>query len=157
MLFHKPIAVLLATLLLAVSGCGFQLRDTGMSSVQSLRLVSSAGLGSTRSTIEERLSIAGVSVGESGPVVTLLDERSSRRPVSTSSAVDAAQYEIRLEVDVQIERDGDQGSPTTLLAERIYSVDAVNLMGSYEEQSLLMTEMREDIARQLMRLLEATL
>jgi len=49
------------------------------------------------------------------------------------------------------------GQPTSLSAERIYSVDSLNLSGSYEEQQILMTEIRRELAGMVDRRIEAWL
>jgi outer membrane lipopolysaccharide assembly protein LptE/RlpB len=47
--------------------------------------------------------------------------------------------------------------PTPLTAERIYSFDASNFVSNSEEEELLVEEMRQDLAGQLVRRFSATL
>lgn len=84
--------------------------------------------------------------------VTLLDERSLRRSVATTDVFDAAEYELRLELDVSVSR-GEKFlvEDATLVSQRVYAVDSNNLSASYEEQALLLSEMRVDLAEQLIR------
>ena len=91
-----------------------------------------------------------VPAGPGIPAVRLTDERSVRRSVATSSAVDAAEYELRLELDVSVEMNGAVLlESATLIEERTYAVDKVNLSGSFEEQTIVLAEMRSALARKL--------
>ena len=105
--------------------------------------------------VRDELRVLGVSTSvdaASGFSVAFLDERSSRRTIATTNVIDAAEYELRLELDVSILK-GETVlvESTTLVAERVYELDRVNLSGSVEEQTLLMNEMRVQLARQLLR------
>ena len=90
--------------------------------------------------------------------VRLLGERSMRRSVATTRTIDAAEYELRLELDVSVSLDGvlllEKG---TLIEERVYSVDKVNLSASVEEQTIVLAEMRSALARKLIRRIEAVM
>lgn len=143
----------LLTLCLLLASCGFQLRGTAVSDIDAVRLTATAATTDLAVLVREELQIAGINLGadsESAINVQLLDERSQRRSVSTSALADAAQFELRIELDVAL-----PSGVLTLLVERIYSVDSLNLTGSFEEQNLLLAEMRRDLARQLLRLLQA--
>lgn len=55
-------------------------------------------------------------------------------------------------MDIAILRDGQPlTTDMTVFAERIYSLDSVNLSGSYEEQQLLMDGIRADLVSQVIR------
>lgn len=146
---------LIAGLLVALlTGCGFQLSGTSLEGIGPVSVTSTISSRDIADLVKEELSYAGVAVSSAAPqyVIELLDERNQRRSVSTSALVDAAQFELRMEVDVLLP---GRNLPITLVVERVYAVDAANLTGSYEEQSLLMTEMRRELARQLLRSLES--
>ena len=65
---------------------------------------------------------------------------------------DAAEYELRLELDVSISRGANfLLENATLVSQRVYAVDSNNLSSSYEEQALLLSEMRVNLAEQLIR------
>lgn len=149
--------LLLATLL---TSCGFQLRGMDISSLESLSL-SGPVSGDMRRALEQTLEDYRVATVAAAPGVVdirLIDTRSSRRPVATSARIDAAQYELRLELDVSFALDGRSiASDISLSAERIYSVDSLNLSGSYEEQQILMSEIRDEVAGMIIRRVEAWL
>ena len=149
--------LLLATLL---TSCGFQLRGMDISSLESLSL-SGPVSGDMRRALEQSLEDYRVTTVAAAPGVVdirLIDARSSRRPVATSARIDAAQYELRLELDVSFALDGRSiGSDISLSAGRIYSVDSLNLSGSYEEQQILMSEIRDEVAGMVIRRVEAWL
>ena len=61
-----------------------------------------------------------------------------------------------LEVDVVLILDGKPVlADFSLAAQRIYSLDSLNLSGSYEEEQLLMSEIREEIVNLIVFRLEA--
>jgi outer membrane lipopolysaccharide assembly protein LptE/RlpB len=150
----------LLTSLLLLAGCGFQLRGSDLSAIETINLTGPISTETRRAFVTELESYGVEAVASTPGVVSVRvnDERSSRRPVSTSANIDAAQYELRLEIDVSISLDGNLISPdTALAAERIYSVDSLNLSGSYEEQQILLHEIRRELASQVVSRVEAWL
>jgi len=150
----EPKHLLLFILVCALAGCGFQLRTSDISRIDAIHISGSVS-SDMRRAFQESLSAHGVESTAAAPGVInvrILDQRSSRRPVSTSASIDAAQYELRLEMDIAILRDGQPlTTDMTVFAERIYSLDSVNLSGSYEEQQLLMDGIRADLVSQVIR------
>ena len=106
---------------------------------------------SFRQALEDR-DVQIVPAGAGVISVHMLDERSHRRSVATTDVFDAAEYELRLELDVSISR-GENFllEDATLVSQRVYAVDSGNLSGSYEEQALLLADMRVNLAEQLIR------
>jgi len=106
---------------------------------------------SFRQALEDR-DVQIVPAGTGVISVHMLDERSHRRSVATTDVFDAAEYELRLELDVSISR-GENFllEDATLVSQRVYAVDSGNLSGSYEEQALLLSDMRVNLAEQLIR------
>lgn len=106
---------------------------------------------SFRQALEDR-DVQIVPAGAGVISVHMLDERSHRRSVATTDVFDAAEYELRLELDVSISR-GENFllEDATLVSQRVYAVDSGNLSGSYEEQALLLSDMRVNLAEQLIR------
>ena len=118
--------------------------------------MSSGEYQATRSAFRTALHDRGVSTvpATGGVIVRIDDERSYRRPISTTAAIDAAEYELRIEVDIAIVANGN-AVMATLVSEKTYSVDRSNLSGSYEEQSMLLAEMRRELASRMIRRVEA--
>ncbi len=154
----KPL--LLTSLILLIAGCGFQLRGTDISGLDAISLSGPAAQG-IRAELETALESSGVVRVPAAPGVLdvrLLDVRSSRRPVATSARMDAAQYELRIEVDMSLVLDGQPvAADVSLAAQRLYSVDSLNLSGSYEEQQILMSEIRAELAGLIIYRVEAWL
>ena len=152
----RTLAALL--LLLLAGGCGYQLRGSGLGDLRAISFPPEIGAPVTFRAIRNLLEASEVSIvaaGEDVVAVHLLDERSTRRSVATTDVIDAAEYELRLELDVSITRNREVLlARATLIAERVYAVDSANLSGSYEEQTLLLEEMRMELARKLARRIE---
>lgn len=151
------VGVLLLTLAL-LSGCGFQLRGADRSDLPAIHLLGAAQAPATYRVVRDELELLGVSLTPSADnalSVEITDERSLRRSVATTNVIDAAEFELRLELDVSIAQDaGSMPVENTLIVERVYAVDSANLAGSFEEQALLMQEMRAELARNLLRQIE---
>jgi len=146
--------VVLATLL-GVAGCGFQLRGTEAGGLESLNIIGASAAPLTSKSFRQALEDRDVQIVPAGAGVIsvhMLDERSHRRSVATTDVFDAAEYELRLELDVSISR-GENFllEDATLVSQRVYAVDSGNLSGSYEEQALLLSDMRVNLAEQLIR------
>lgn len=148
--------------MLLLGACGFQLRGSGPAalSLPPVAVAAPAGLAETRDafvrSLRERDIVVAADASASEVLVEILDERNYRRPVSTTRTLDAAEYELRLEVDIAVSSSGKVLTPlATLASERIYSVDPVNLSGSYEERRMLQAEMRRELARMMLRRVQA--
>ena len=154
----KPVKVLLLSTLLC--GCGFQLQGTDISELEFVSL-SGPVIGEVRRSLVNSLEDYGVKVAPTRPGIIdikFIDFRTSRRRISTSARIDAAQYELQLDVDVEFTLDGNPiGSYVSFSVDRIYSVDSVNLSGSYEEQEILMSEMGDEVVAKIIRRLETWL
>ena len=155
MWFPESVArcVVLATLL-GVAGCGFQLRGTEAGGLESLNIMGARAAPLTSKSFRQALEDRDVQIVPAGPGVIsvhMLDERSHRRSVATTDVFRAAEYELRLELDVSISR-GENFllEDATLVSQRVYAVDLNNLSASEEEQKLLLTEMRISLAEQLL-------
>ena len=92
-------------------------------------------------------------------VIRLNSETTTRRPVATSGNITVSEYEVRLRAIFSIaDAEGEiLIDDTPLTAERIYSFDASNFVSNAEEESVLVEEMRQDLAGQLVRRFSATL
>ena len=161
-----PRVFLLVAGLSLLAGCGYRLLGLAEASLElgqvqgPVRVEARAGFWEMGRALREALAAQGVELvevaGDAAFVVAIRDERSQRSPVSTTASIDAAEYELRLEVDIAISAPGEEGwRAATLVSERVYSVDAANLAGSQEEEALLREEIREELARMALRRLQA--
>ncbi|MEK9868909.1 MAG: LPS assembly lipoprotein LptE [Gammaproteobacteria bacterium] len=151
--------ILLAVTLILLAGCGFQLRGTDLTSLGLIKL--SGVSGEARASYSEHFRTYGANIAEKGEVadgivISIEAQRSERRPIATSANITSAQYKLRQELDFVVYRNEDIFVPaSTVFAERIYSVDSFNLGGSFEEQQMLLNDLRGDLARQILQHIES--
>lgn len=89
-------------------------------------------------------------------ILDIGSEQVISRPVSVNPRARAAQYELRLSVNISLRRSGEQLiSPETLTVERSYFEDIENITGNQEEIEIISSEMRRELVNQLMRRLAA--
>ena len=153
---RAPAIALLAVVLLA--GCGFQLRAWELTGAFHVEAEDAPGLGRG---LESALREAGADIApvadDADIVVRLADERESRRGVSLTPGGRVAEYEVALAVSFVVEdAAGAAIVPRRgLRAERIYSLDVNNLVGSREEEGLIREELRAELVRRIIRNLVA--
>lgn len=147
--------------LLALNACGYSLRssDTLSASFQDMQL----SLQNPNSEFSRLLgrSLSGVSsASDDSPAGTILfvsDIRLENQPVSVNPAARAAQYELRLSVDIQLTRGDEDLIPReTLSVERSYFEDIENISGNREEVEIITSEMRRELVNLLIRRLQAS-
>ena len=151
-------------LALSLTSCGFHLRGTQGFEVALEQLYVSvpASYGELKRELERTFTQYDIDVvglrTASRYALVINGERNTRRAVSTTSSISVAEYELRLEVDIQLtDRQGaDVILPTTLMTERIYTFNRNSLVGSNEEETLLLSEMRSDLVNQIIRRVDAS-
>jgi LPS-assembly lipoprotein len=143
--------------LCSLAACGYQLR--GMQGyeidIEKVYLSGSNTRSELLEEITENLRNRGIEISlskESVPSLHILSENIHRRPVATSADISVSEYELRMEIVFQIMSDEGKSLilPSTLFVERIYSFDRSSLVGSSEEENIVVEEMRRDIANQLL-------
>ncbi len=158
MLLNHPrrfVACLLIGFGLALSGCGFHLRGTGVDNVEleELQLSARNSYGQLYRNIRQALIIDGVTISESAPYhLQLVEERLDKTAVTYTSRATPAEFELVTSLTFQItdERSRPLVGPETLRTQRIFVNDTDNLTGTSEEEDLLRREMRDDLTRQLL-------
>lgn len=153
---------LIALLLcVSVSGCGFQLRGIAGETLALERVhVGPANrLPDIRRELERQLRQSGTVIAEESAaeaVIELVEQRTRRRPVTSTGSGSAARYQLDLEVTFAVRRaDSILLTPTTISSQRIYSFDPGSLVGNSEEEELLTNEMRRDVAARILRRVDA--
>jgi len=151
-------------LIIALAGCGFHLRGTQGYEIPAASVnVTATNLYSQFSReLERMLAAQGIELKPASGAeysISILSERTTRRPVATSTDISVSEYELRLETQFKIDSTTGEAliRPTLLAAERIYSFDRSSLVGSSEEEEMLTEEMRRDIANQILRRFSAGL
>ena len=139
-----------------VGGCGFQLRTWDLAGLERVRVVG-ADAPVLRRELARVLARSGVVVaearGDADVIVRLSGERAARRTASVTGGARVAEYEMTLSVSFGAENArGDEMIPTrTLRSERTYRLDVDNLIGSREEETLIVRELRADLVQRIVR------
>jgi len=158
--------ILLISLCAGLAGCGYSLRgsDALTDNFATLSLEMQQPNSDLVRMVRRNLDIASVTVltaaqaseNADTPLLRLGAEEFVSRPVSVTPQARAAQYELRLGVEVMLSQAGEPLlGPETLIAERSYFEDIENISGNREELEIITTEMRRDLVNQLMRRLQA--
>ncbi|NQV70251.1 MAG: hypothetical protein HQ498_09520 [Pseudohongiella sp.] len=146
--------------------CGYSLRgsDVLSSKFDSVLLNSQQPNSEFSRLLRRRLEIAEVtlvpaisgSLNEQQTVLEITSEQLISRPVSVNPRARAAQYELRLSVNIGLTISGEQIiAPETLFVERSYFEDIENINGNQQEIEIIAAEMRRDLVDQLLRRLAA--
>ena len=159
-------SLVISTLFLVLSSCGFSLRgsdvlSTNFSELQFYTEQPNSELARLlrRSLDRSEVNVTLINLDEAGSNVALLgiaNEQLVSRPVTINPRARAAQIELRLSVDMGLLL-GQQTllEPETLFVERTYFQDVENISGNQEEAEIISTEMRRELINQMMRRLAA--
>jgi len=164
---HPLKCLLLGVWIFSLSACGFALRggDVISSQFSSIQLISEQPNSEFSRLLRRSLEVSNVAVelvdtiepvtGQT--LLSISDERVVSRPVTVNTRARAAQYEMRLSVEIALGR-GEQIliEPETLFVEQTYFEDIQNISGNREEVEIIAAEMRRELVNQLMRRLQAT-
>ena len=163
---HLLRILLLASLCLGLSGCGFSLRsnDVLTTKFSVLHLQLEQPNSELSRLLQSSLEIASVATAAASatdaadaiPVLHVGAEQLISRPVSVNPPARAAQYELRMSVDTSLAVGSEiLLQPETLLVERSYFEDIENIVGTQEELAIIAGEMRRELVNQLLRRLES--
>jgi LPS-assembly lipoprotein len=152
------VAVLLAALI-ALAGCGFQLKGTthnGSSEWEdlSLRLISVDPRSDL--TREVARELGGMKIELTDEIdtptrLTLREEQFIQRNVSLTAQARAAEMELTLSVDFVLQQEDVPPLEGTASVSQQMLNDPRNVVGKTEEMRLLREEMRRDLAAQIVR------
>lgn len=145
---------------LLVGGCGFHLRtwDLG-TALQAVHIDADASVDLDRE-LAQAIRSANVRLAadaaDADVVVKLTRQRQNRRSAAVTAGR-AAEYEMSLSVRFAIESASGEMLTTEseLTSERVARLDRDNIVGSSEEQALLVREMRADLVDRMVRVLGA--
>ncbi len=154
-----------ALLLSLAAGCGYQLRgmDGAAPGFSDLRLQIPQSEPGFADLLRRGLESAGITLHAAGdpaareyPLLSIGGEAFSGRPASTTVLARAAQVTLRLSLRIQLVAGGRTLiNGENLSVERTYYQDLRNIAGSREEAELLRREMRQELAAQILRRIEA--
>jgi len=161
----RPLSRILVVVVLAaaMAACGFQLRgwEAGAGSQVSSAYVMSDGRNLMEVPLRDGLRQAGVAEAatpeQAELVVRLMDARSERRSATVGEQARVAEYETTIAVRYQItDAQGRVLVPAQWLERsRVFRIDRENVVGSREEESLLESEMQNDLVQQIIRAMNA--
>jgi LPS-assembly lipoprotein len=147
----------LVTLIAALTlvGCGFHLRDSYQlpQSMQKLAIEASA-FSEFRSVLEQRFELAGaelVPAEQAGLVVVIVNDQLNRRTLSLSQSGQVAEYELIYTVDYQLLQPDKPARELQVEVYRDYQDDPNFALAKTREREVLVREMRDEAARQLLR------
>lgn len=150
-------------MLIVAGGCGFHLRGSRPVDIGVARAyVTSSGADLLAAELRRRFAYSGVnlagSAASAGLIVQVSQERFRRRVLS----VDAVTGKVReFELDYEARLDVRRPDGTAIIEdqpiqlERDFTFDETAVLGSFEQQTLLEQELREDAAEALLHRLEA--
>ena len=148
-------------LFVLLTGCGFQLRGSQDYNfdIQNIELKANNARSELLAEIATTFASQGLD-NQPGAEYSLrvISEGVNRRPVASTGDISVSEYELRLDVTFQVTKAGTIIiPPTSVFVEKNYSFDAGSLVGSNKEEELVVEEMRQDAAGQILRRLQAAL
>ena len=157
-------------ILFTLYSCGYSLRDNQLleTNIKSIELNLSQPNSEFSRILRRNLELAGVNTIASNVSqettsnieheLIISSEEISTRPVTINSRARAAQYEMRLSLEIALKNsERVLVEPETIFVDRIYFEDIQNITGNQEEIRLIISEMRQDLLLQVMRRIESAL
>ena len=165
-MLEKPLIYVLTCTLLAVSGCGWQLRDMSpiANDLGNVYVSYSASQANIALSLRRELNASKVNLVETSAeadyLIKIIDIQSSRRISAVNVNIRASQYQLYQAVDyMMIDNMGKQIIPlTTAYAERSHDFNEQDVLASQNEEALIQDSLRFDIVRQMLsRISEASI
>ena len=147
-----------ALLLAVISGCGFHLKNSYniAPELQNLTLVSTKYSELTR-LLKQQLRYSQINLvtdpTETTPVVKILSETTDTRTVSLYSDATAAEYELSYVLQVEVRLPDQASQFFTIALQRDQLNNSQQALASSRESELLVQELRQAAAEQLVRTL----
>lgn len=150
----------LSALSLGLAGCGFQLRQPVVPGIERLALSGFGPRSAMAAALRRALpaSVQEVATPAAAQVtVKALEDRFERTVAASTAAGQVREFRLRVTLRFQLLRaDGSLMLDDTLLEQqRDMSYTETAALAKEAEQNLLVQDMRDDIARQLLRMLAA--
>jgi LPS-assembly lipoprotein len=148
-------------LCLFLASCGFQLRGTGGASALPLdwlhmNLLSDSPNSEFTRVLQATFAASGVEwvdLDEADYILRLGPERFSRRNLSVNAAARAAEFDLLMSTDFIVsDKEGQNSMPrTTASVNKQMENDPRNVVGKAEEVRVLRSELRGELAAQVLR------
>ena len=153
----------LGTMILLLSACGWQLRNSQLvpEDFGSLYLSSMDSHSSLIQTLERALKDSHIDLANNASSaaysLVIVDVRKKRRTGTVNASARVAEYQLNEEVDFLIT--GPDGTPLTPLStasvERAYEFSEQDILSSDTEETALRNSMHKEIVRQILNHLRA--
>lgn len=147
---------------LMMSGCGFQLEGSGSlpASVATTYLDTDKPYTEFYDSLRDALRARGTEVvdsrQEAGAVLRILEDTTGQRVLSVSARNTPREYEIFYAITFSLEAEGSNLIETeSLVVTRSYTYDETQVLAKSAEEQVLRESLAQDLARQVLRLLEA--
>lgn len=150
----------LGLLAFALNSCGFQLRDSYQLPTQLESVyIQAEPFSEFAEILASRLELAGAKLDKQPQqtVIQLVSDSLDRRTLSLSSSGQVAEYELIYTVEYVLHNGPDSSIPLQVEVFRDYQDDPNFALAKTREREVLVTEMREDAARQILRQISARL
>jgi len=152
----------ISAIAIVLTGCGFHLVGTGSlpSAMQTTYLDSGEPYSEFYSSLSEVLRRRGLDLvdsgAEAGARLIISEDSSGQRVLSVSARNIPREYEVFYTVTFSLEANGEALiGPELLVVRRNYTYDETQVLGKEREESILRQALAEDLARQVVRRIEA--
>jgi LPS-assembly lipoprotein len=156
----KRLAVLCMLVMLA--GCGFHLAGANRlpAAMQATYLSSIEPRSVFSDSLREALRLRGLNLVESradaGATLRISEDATGQRILSVSARNIPREYEVYYRITVSLEADGRALiTDEPLLVRRNYTYDETQVLGKEREEAVLRRALADELARQVVRLIEA--
>src|SRR5690606_22981565 len=155
-------AAAVAALATALAACGFRLAGAGMlpSAMARTSVDAPARHSEFRLQLAEALRLRGSTLvdspSEADAVLRITEDSTGQRVLSVTARNIPREYEVFYAVTFSLVVDGESWIDSqTLVATRSYTYDETQVLGKAAEETLLRRALAEDLARQVVRRIEA--
>ncbi len=143
---------LVALMLLGLSACGFQLRGVAPQLIELTPIALQSEASELNRLLEDGIRRAGGEISADADVALhISSERISRQTSTLDSRAKAAEFTLIYEVDFQLRHAG--GMPASNLRNvqlrRTYQFDNTRIVGKFEEENLLLSQLRQQASGQI--------
>jgi len=144
---------------ITLSSCGFQPRGVSKvaPAISQLNLVTDALLPRWQNLVAERFTGAGIEQRSSAPLTLEISKiEQQRRVASYNSRAKAAQYNLILSMHYRLSDNRTQAliKDEQLSVQRIYQFDEDSVIGSRQEEGIILEELSRELMRKLLQQLQ---